>query len=102
MLIRPTAVEAREGYRIWLHYSDGVTGEVDLSDLAGRGVFAAWLDRKFFESVRLIEGGAVAWGEEIDLCPDALYMEITGKSVAEVALSRVPALVDCQKQDSPD
>lgn len=84
MLIRPTAVEPREGYRIWLRYSDGVTGEVDLSDLAGYGVFAAWQDRKFFETVHLIEGGAVAWGEDIDLCPDALYMEITGKPVAEV------------------
>ena len=84
MLIRPTAVEPREGYRIWLRYSDGVTGEVDLSDLAGHGVFAAWQDRAFFESVRLIEGGAVAWGEDIDLCPDALYLEITGKAVEEV------------------
>ena len=73
MLIRPTAVESREGYRIWLRYSDGVTGEVDLSDLAGHGVFADWQDRAFFEPVRLIEGGAVAWGEDIDLCPDALY-----------------------------
>ena len=84
MLIRPTAVEAREGYRIWLRYSDGVTGEVDLSDFAGHETFAAWQDRAFFETVRLIEGGAIAWGEDIDLCPDALYMEITGKSVAEV------------------
>ena len=43
--IRPTGVEAREGYRIWLSYSDGAAGEVDLSDLAGSGVFAAWNDR---------------------------------------------------------
>ena len=93
MLIRPTAVEPREGYRIWLRYSDGVTGEIDLSDLAGHEVFAAWRDRAFFESVRLIEGGAVAWGEEIDLCPDALYMEITGKSLAEM-MSKAQAAVE--------
>ena len=45
-----TAVEVapRAGYRIWLRYSDGVSGEVDLFDLAGRGVFRAWLDRSFF------------------------------------------------------
>ena len=24
---------------------------------------------------------AVAWSEEIELCPDALYLELTGKSV---------------------
>lgn len=40
--IRPTAVEPRDGYRLWLCYSDGSAGEVDLSHLAGRGVFAAW------------------------------------------------------------
>lgn len=40
-MIRPTEVKAREGYRIWLRYSDGSAGEVDLSHLAGRGVFKA-------------------------------------------------------------
>ncbi|MDE0269008.1 MAG: hypothetical protein OXI96_08240 [Acidimicrobiaceae bacterium] len=47
-LIRPVEVQAREPYRIWLCYSDGVEGEVDLSHLAGRGVFGAWVDRSFF------------------------------------------------------
>lgn len=83
-MIRPTDVEPRDGYRIWLRYSDGVSGEVDLCDLAGRGVFAAWKDRSFFETVHLSEAGAIAWGEDIDLCPDALYMQLTGKSVEDV------------------
>ena len=50
-----TAVEAvpRAGYRIWLRYSDGVSGEVDLSDLTARGVFEAWRDRAFFERVQV-------------------------------------------------
>ena len=38
-MIRALEVEAREGLRIWLRFSDGSVGEVDLSDLAGRGVF---------------------------------------------------------------
>ena len=83
-MIRPIAVETRGGYRIWLRYSDGVAGEIDLSHLTGRGVFAAWDDRTFFEAVRLEDHGAVAWGEELELCPDALYMQLVGKSVAEV------------------
>ena len=84
MMVRPTAVEPRDGYRIWLRYSDGVTGEVDLSHLAGRGVFEAWNDRVCFEAVRITEYDAVAWSEELELCPDALYMQLTGKSVEEV------------------
>lgn len=57
---------------------------MDLSDLSGRGVFNAWKDRSFFESVRLGSHGAIEWGGQIDLCPDAIYMRLTGKSPEEV------------------
>ena len=73
-------VKVLQGYRLWLRYADGVEGEVDLSDLSGRGVFAAWNERRFFESVRIDESGALAWGDSIDLCPDALYLRLTGKT----------------------
>ena len=79
----PVAVAPREGYRIWLRYADGVEGEVDLSDLAGKGVFTAWNDRRFFERVYISEWRSIAWSDEIELCPDALYMEITGKTPEE-------------------
>ena len=82
-MIRPKNVEAREDYRIWLEFSDGAAGEVDLSHLAGRGVFAAWDTPNCFDSVRLGPGGSIAWGDDIELCPDALYMQLTGKSVEE-------------------
>ena len=73
-----TEVEPREGCRIWLRYSDGSAGEVDLSDLLGKGVFRAWNDPGFFDRVHVTPHGAVAWSEEIELCPDALYIELTG------------------------
>jgi hypothetical protein len=82
--IRPTAVAPRDGYRIWLRYSDGSAGEVDLSHLAGAGVFEAWNDRACFEAVHITEYDAVAWDEDLELCPDALYMQLTGKSLADV------------------
>ena len=90
-LPEPTAVEVREGYRLWLRYSDGASGEVDLSHLAGKGVFAAWNDRAFFESVHLTDYRAIAWGDEIDICADALYMELTGKTLEELALAEQSA-----------
>ena len=82
-MIRPTVVEPREGFQIWIQFSDGTAGEVDLSHLAGRGVFVAWLESSNFENVRITPNGAVAWGEDIELCPDALYLQLTGKSVRE-------------------
>src|SRR5437773_350547 len=78
---KPVEVRPLGGYRIWLKYADGIAGEVDLSHLAGRGVFKVWADRKIFESVRIDASGAIVWGEDIDLCPDALYLRLTGKTV---------------------
>ena len=83
-MIRLTAVEPREGYRIWLRYSDGTAGEIDLAHLAGRGVFTDWHDRTYFETVHLAPAGGIAWGEDAELCPDALYLQLTGKAVTAV------------------
>lgn len=82
-MIHALDVAPRAGYRIWLRYSDGTSGEVDLSNLAGRGVFQVWNDRSFFESVHVAPHGSIAWDDDIEICPDALYLKLTGKSVEE-------------------
>jgi hypothetical protein len=91
----PRLVEARAlpGSRLWVRYGDGAQGEVDLSDLTGRGVFAAWNEPGAFEAVRVGPHGELTWNDEIDLCPDAVYMRLTGKRPEEVfpSLNRVPA-----------
>ena len=85
-MFRPTVVESREGYRICLRFSDGAAGEFDLAHLAGRGVLKAWSDRSYFETVHVALHGADSWGQDIELCPDALYMRLTGATVSEVIL----------------
>lgn len=82
-MIRPTGVKALEGHRLWLEYSDGSAGEVDLSHLAGIGVFTAWNDPGRFEEVHIAPHGAIAWDDALELCPDALYLALSGKSVEE-------------------
>ena len=37
-----------------------------------------------FDQVHIGPGGSIAWDDEIDLCPDTLYMEISGKRPEEV------------------
>jgi hypothetical protein len=81
-------VKALEGYKIWVRYSDGEQGVVDLSDLAGRGVFAHWNDDRRFRSVHLGPGNAVSWTDEVELCPDSVYLRLTAKAPEEV----LPAL----------
>ncbi|MBK5299430.1 MAG: DUF2442 domain-containing protein [Vicinamibacteria bacterium] len=83
-MTKPVEVRALANYRIWLRYDDGTQGEVDLTDLAGRGVFKAWDDATFFSAVRVASHGAVEWGSDIDLCPDSLYMRLTGRSPEEL------------------
>jgi hypothetical protein len=83
-MARLIEVKALPNVRIWLRYDDGAAGEVDLSDLAGRGVFQAWNDVAFFNSVRLAAHGAIEWGSDIDLCPDAMYLRLTGKTPEEI------------------
>jgi hypothetical protein len=77
-------VKALPGYRLRLRYSDGAEGVVDLSHLAGKGVFAAWDWAGAFEDVSIGSGGEIQWSSAVDLCPDALYMQLTGKSPEEV------------------
>jgi len=72
------------GVRIHGTIDDGVSGTVDLSDLAGKGVFALWRDRSAFEQVRVGSSGELVWGGQIDLCPDALCLKATGKKAEEV------------------
>ena len=73
------SVAALKNYRIRLQFEDRVEGEADLSHLAGKGVFAAWKDDRVWNSVGVGLSGEVRWGNQIDLCPDALYLKVTGK-----------------------
>ncbi|MEW6201743.1 MAG: DUF2442 domain-containing protein [bacterium] len=72
-------VKPLENYRVWLKFSDGAEGTVDLSGLVGKGIFRAWEDVNFFNSV-FIDGEThtIAWEGGIDLCPDNLYAKIAG------------------------
>ena len=84
MTPRLLEVKPLKGYRLWLRYEDGVEGTVDLSDLVGKGVFALWEDEERFRQVRIGDGGELVWSDDVDLCADALYLQITGKRPEEV------------------
>ena len=63
----------------------GREGASDSSDRGGSpGGFAAWNDADRFGAVRIAAHGAIAWGDDLELCPDALYVALTGRSVEEI------------------
>jgi len=78
-MIRPVKVTALQNYKIRVDYADGMGGVIDLSNSVGRGVFAPLRDEAFFKTVHLGDHGQIAWSDEIEICPDAAYLEITGK-----------------------
>jgi len=81
MMIKITEARALVPYRLYVKFSDGVEGEIELSDLAGQGVFAAWNDPKVFEQLRISPTRrSLEWKNRIDLCADSLYMRVTGKA----------------------
>ena len=69
-----------EEYKIRLRFEDGSTGIADLSEYPNQNnVFRSFLDIDYFKKFR-IEYGTLAWGEgEIDIAPESLYVNATGK-----------------------
>ncbi len=79
---RVTHVSAMPNYRLHLRFQDESEGVVDLSDHVGKGVFESWKDEANFRMVGIDpQTGAPCWPGGIDLCPDSLYQEVTGRSL---------------------
>ena len=77
-------VQPLDHFRLQVRFDDGTFGAVDLSHLAGRGVFQAWQKPGVFEQVSITPAGALEWPGDIDLCPDAFYLQVTGKGPEEL------------------
>lgn len=79
MISKPLQVKAINQYSIWLKYDDNTEVEVDLSHLINKPVFKNWKESYFFDKVYIdTETFAIAWDENIELCPDSLYLKIKG------------------------
>jgi hypothetical protein len=71
-LIEITDARHVAGYRIWLRFSDGVEGEVDLESALHGEVFAPLRDPAAFTAFHL-EHGTIGWANRADLAPAFLY-----------------------------
>ena len=76
-------------YKLQLVYSNGEMGEVDLSSLSGKGIFKKWDKDGFFQKAFIPKDHpAIAWDDELELCPNALYLEMIGKNYEEYAANQ--------------
>jgi len=78
MIAKPLTVKALDDYSIFVSFTDGTQGTVDLKHLAHKGVFREWDKNNLFALVHIGEGGAIAWNENIDICADNVYLKLKG------------------------
>jgi hypothetical protein len=83
MMAKPTRVKALDNYAIYVNFSDGTQGTIDLRHLAHRGIFQEWDKNNLFACVHINDGGAIAWNEDIDICPDNVYLQLKGITFEE-------------------
>lgn len=82
-MIRVSEVKALEPYRIWVKFTDGLEGTIDMAAEIGTGVFAHLQDPAEFARVYLDpETQTVAWPGKVDLCPDSLYQDVQAQQRA--------------------
>lgn len=72
------SVKPLKNYQLLLEFDNGEKRIGDITPLLAKPVFSFLKDTAYFNSVYL-EYGAVTWkdhnGNEIDICPDKLYMD---------------------------
>lgn len=73
-MVRVTDVEALEGYRLRLGFSDGTRRVVDLANELSGPIFEPLRDPRLFRQVGLDhELGTIVWPNGADMAPEALY-----------------------------
>ena len=77
-------VKVIKNYKLKLTFNDGVSGIIDLSDLVAEGVFSVWEDKQLFRNVKIGTAGELIWDGCVELCPDALYLKVTGKEPDDI------------------
>jgi hypothetical protein len=84
-----TTLKILDNYRVWLRFNDGVEGEADFSSKPRTGVFAFWNSYDNFCNARIGDFGELLWNDQLDFCPDSLWLQVTGEK-PEVLMAQNP------------
>lgn len=76
---------AKPHYKLYLEFEDGTKGTIDLSKWVGNGVFKHWENEQNFTSFKITTDKKLQWNEDIDMDPDAFYLQLIGKTFDEYA-----------------
>lgn len=76
-MVKVTDAKYVKDYIVWLRFSDGIEGEVDLKDELFGEVFEPLKDKEFFKQLALHPDWlTIAWPNGADFAPEFLYSAI--------------------------
>ena len=71
---RVASAKPTDDYKLLLTFTNGEQRMFDAAPLLDMAIFKPLANISFFQSVR-VAYGSVLWAQDIDYCPDTLYME---------------------------
>lgn len=80
-MLRIMDFKIKQSYTIWLEFSDGISGDICVKDLVGKGVFKCWENYETFKKAKKDPiTGTLMWKDKnstiIDLDPYKLHDDI--------------------------
>ena len=70
-------------YIISIKFEDGVSGNIELSDLVQKGIFKVLQNKNEFAKV-YTNGYSIAWSDELEIDATKIYCDLTGKNFGEI------------------
>ena len=78
-----------KGYRVWVAFNDGTSGEIDLSsDIDGK-IFEPLKDKDYFKSFK-VSGHTLSWDNGADFAPEFLHEKIAEQGASRKTKHRRP------------
>ena len=80
-MIWVTYAQPRPDYRLWLRFSDGAEGEVDLREMIfadHRPIVAALRESSVFAALK-VQSDTVTWANGFDLAPEYLHARLRAR-----------------------
>jgi hypothetical protein len=67
-------VKPIKDFRLWLEFNSGEVKIFNVKPYLTKGIFRELKNPELFNSIRIVDG-SVQWSNDVDFCPDTLYLE---------------------------